>query len=350
MGIRCWMLLTPGALHLFARLTTYDDNSCTSAKISVVPCLRKACLLKFKLTGGVQGREPLCLPWRPNDILQTVSKEVLSCLDQEPRGQLTNEVHTLIAHRVSELIRPGLDYAARRKGKKTKFSDAPKRRPLRFARFDRVVCLVGGDRQWASGNIQSLNEVDPSNPTVVFPYVVKTDPPQGRLISVPSDENDTVRAEVCFGQREGAMWFTLFCMPATPNKSRRFGVGDRVACAVEDETGDYSSWLPGTVLEMEYCFEEAAKKLLPDWEWDGVHGRVPYQVQLDTGVKVLVHRDEHWLVRDLRLQEAGIRQAANGVHCCKRIERRQRNGVWQAVDHKTCKVRPCDPPESDDSD
>ena len=36
-----------------------------------------------------------------------------------------------------------------------------------------------------------------------LPYVVKIDPPNSRLVSVPMDDNKVVRAEVCFGQRAG---------------------------------------------------------------------------------------------------------------------------------------------------
>ena len=41
----------------------------------------------------------------------------------------------------------------------------------------------------------------------------------------------------------------------------------------------------------------------------------PNQVRLDTGCDVLVHRDEHWLVRDLALQREGVRIGADGTRC-----------------------------------
>ena len=44
-------------------------------------------------------------------------------------------------------------------------------------------------------------------------YVVKIDPPNGRLISVPRDSHDIVRPEVCFGRRAGALFFTRMCRP-----------------------------------------------------------------------------------------------------------------------------------------
>ena len=54
-------------------------------------------------------------------------------------------------------------------------------------------------RGWAAGSVQALNEEDPSDPTgqTVLAYVVKIDPPDSRLVSVPKDTTDYVRAEVC---------------------------------------------------------------------------------------------------------------------------------------------------------
>ena len=89
---------------------------------------------------------------------------------------------------------------------------------------------------------------------------------------------------------------------------------------------------------------------------------MPYRVELDSGGKVLVHRDEHWLVRDLALQPAGPRQlppdaaaeqqqkkgtvAAMSV---VRIERRHKGDyTFEAVDHQTRRVRPCEPPSDDE--
>ena len=82
--------------------------------------------------------------------------------------------------------------------------------PLRFAKLDRVVCNIGGSRGWAAGSVQALNEEDPSDPSgeTLLAYVVKVDPPDSRLVSVPKDTNQYARAEVCFGQRAGAEWFT----------------------------------------------------------------------------------------------------------------------------------------------
>merc|ERR1712060_58519 len=84
--------------------------------------------------------------------------------------------------------------------------------------------------------------------------------------------------EVCFGQRDGAIWLTRMCLPKAVRKgaqrSRRFGMGDRVSCAVEDATGDYSDWAAGIVVAVDFPVESC----------DGVEGGMaPYSVVLDSG-------------------------------------------------------------------
>jgi hypothetical protein len=44
------------------------------------------------------------------------------------------------------------------------------------------------------------------------------------------------------------MLWTLYCLPVSQPRARRFGVSDRVACAVEDPTGDLSLWAAGLAL------------------------------------------------------------------------------------------------------
>ena len=99
----------------------------------------------------------------------------------------------------------------------------------------------------------------------------------------------------------------------------RFKAGDRVACAVEDATDAYTVWAAGTVLDVGYSLEAEAAELWPSRDWTGGAGIVPYRVELDNGSKVIVHRDEHWLVRDLALQPEGLRQAADGSRNMKRV-------------------------------
>ena len=220
----------------------------------------------------------------------------------------------------------------------------------RFLKLDRVVCKIGAPRPWAPGTIMSINEDDPEDPTrrSKVPYVVKCDPPVGRLISVPEDVNDLVRPEVCFGQRAGALWFTLFCLPTRPSKTRRFAVGERVACAVEDATDTYTVWAAGVVLAVDPGLEPDDPEQFNEQQLRHLAGfKVPYHVQLDTGRRVFVHKDEHWLVRDLRFQAEGPRQRP------KRMETQEvagSDGKWETIDHQTRRTRAAGPPSDSESD
>lgn len=275
------------------------------------------------------------------DILITVTDKVYKVLVRDGRPEMDDEDRDFIERRVHRMVRDCLERY-----------DAEARKQLRFRRTERVVCRMGGARPWASGNIQAVNEDDPQDETgrTKLPYVVKVDPPLNRLISVPKDDYDICRAEVCFGTRAGALWFTLYCMPWNPPRgARRFAVGDRVACAVEDESNDYSVWASGTVLDVDYDISADAAEMMRDRDWAKGKGVVPYRVQLDEGGTVLVHRDQHWLVRDLALQAARARQSTEG-RCLTRIEKRNRgDNTWEAIDHQTRRVRSCDP-ISDDED
>ena len=184
---------------------------------------------------------------------------------------------------------------------------------------------------------------------MLLPYVVKIDPPDATLISVPEDTYGFVRAEVCFGQRQRARMFTLCCKPLRQLATRRFGVGDCVTCAVEDATGDYTEWAAGQVVEVNHTVELADGEFTPG----GGPAVVPYRVLLDDSgdTHVLVHRDEHWLVRDLALQPEGPRQAAGGSRCLARICKCEvAAGGWGYVDHATRRVRPADGQVSDDEE
>ena len=172
------------------------------------------------------------------------------------------------------------------------------------------------------------------------------------LISVPQDVNHLVVPEICFCQtQDGGLsdLMTFMCIPRRPSKTRRFGVGARVACAVGDDTELWTAWAAGTVLDVDYSVKEDAEVALPKRNWDGQAALVPYRVELDAGRKVLVHRDEHWLIRDLQLQPVGPRQGADGTRRLARMEKR-RNGddQWEVVDHKTLRVRPAAPDSEDD--
>ena len=65
---------------------------------------------------------------------------------------------------------------------------------------------------------------------------------------------------------------------------------------------------------------------------------------------MLVHRDEHWLVRDLALQREGVRIGADGTRCLGKFSRREAAGGWEVVDQETRKVRRLQPGEESDED
>lgn len=228
-------------------------------------------------------------------------------------------------------------------------------RNLRFGKKAHVLCNLGD--QWSSGTVQAVNVIDPQARWLKLPYVVHLDPPISALISAPSDSNDTIRPEVCFGQSSDSLRVTLMCLPQV-HKSipRRFQVGDRVACLIEDCPEDPTGtvWAAGTIEEVDVSMEAAAKEELPHaWtsQWPLGVPAAPYRARLDNECSVLVHKDEHWLVRDLAHQPEGLCQGADGTRCVvDRIEKRQYDGAWVVVDHMTRKVRPCDPPDAQDSD
>jgi len=287
-----------------------------------------------------------------HDVLTEMQENVVSVMNRAGRDVMIDQDYAFIQRYVGKMV--GLMLAK----VETK---------LRFQKGDRVMCNVGGERRWASGTVQAVNERDPEDPTgrTVVAYVVKVDPPDARLVSAPRDSDELIFTECCFGQRADALWFTLLAMPLRSLKTRRFALGERVAVAVEDASAEYSVWRAGTVTELDCTVEADATGLLPEHRnWSGVV--VPYKVTLDqtckesgceesscsaSGREVLVHRDEHWLVRDLALQPEGARTAADGTRCVARLSRRQRSdGVWEAVDHSTRRVRPEAEEEDDEED
>eukprot|EP00964_Phaeocystis_antarctica_P135838 scaffold100219_cov66-Phaeocystis_antarctica.AAC.2 len=286
-------------------------------------------------------------------VLMKVTDEMCSLLVDELRAELSSADLQLIDSRVSQLV----DEQLAREGQPTK---------TRFQKFERVVCRIGGEEGWAPGTIQALDEVDPEDPTgqSTLPYVVKLDAPIGRLISVPSDDNSLCRAEVCFGHRSvklasgcSALSFTLRCKPqAKGGQKLRFCVADRVTCAIEDESGDFTVWSAGKVTDVGYDMEQDVmcedRDFALAWNWAKRPGVVPYRVLLDSGVAVNVHRDVHWLVRDLALQPAGPRQSEDGERNVKRLVKRRcgESSSWECIDHATRKVRIQEGVDSSDDD
>ena len=278
-------------------------------------------------------------------ILRAVADEVFELLLEEMRPELSSKDHQYIEGKVARMVEEALAAPAR---------------PFRFQKAERVVCRIGGEHGWAAGTIQALDEDDPQDPTgrSMLPYVVKLDAPINRLISVPHDEGSLCRAEVCFGRRDDALSFTLRCKPVRrPNQAQRFGAGDLVACAIEDESGDYSVWAAGRVSDVDYNVEQDVMMKDRDfglsWNWTKKTGVIPYRVLLDSGEHVYVHNDVHWLLRDLALQPAGPRQSADGTRALKRMAKRRRGeDGWEMIDHATRKVRhhAADKDSSDESD
>ena len=304
------------------RLQPEENQELTEEEASLIEIISNAVHDELTQCGADQINADIT-----DDVLSTVAA-VCEMMQSEKRTALNVDDYELIRLKVRKLT--------------MKFVPKPKRR---FALLDRVVCRIGGDIGWAAGAVQSLDEDDPSDPTGqrVLPYVVKLDPPVGRMISAPSDDNSVIVAEVCFGQRRDALWFTRMCLPKAVRKgaqrSQRFNMGDRVACAVEDATGNYADWAHGTVTAVGYPVEAE----------DGVAGGVaPYQVLLDNGgCSVLVHQDEHWLLRDLQYQPVGP-QATKASRTRERLVRRHKGDyTFEAIDHMTRRVRPCPPPASD---
>ena len=85
---------------------------------------------------------------------------------------------------------------------------------------------------------------------------------------------------------------------------------------------------------------EQERELGLSWDWTRRSGIVPYRVLLDRGGSVLVHRDVHWLVRDLALQAEGPRQSEDGTRNMKRLVKRRRGETeWELIDHVTRRVR-----------
>ena len=59
----------------------------------------------------------------------------------------------------------------------------------------------------------------------------------------------------------------------------------------------------------------------------------PLHLVMTWQVEVLVHLDEHTLIRDLSLQPAGPRIAEDGTRCLQRMSKRKTDDGWESVDH-----------------
>ena len=248
-------------------------------------------------------------------------------------AELTEVDADFIKTLVSKLVKPILEQYALKGAQE-----------LRFQKGSHTVCNLGPT--WMSGHVQAVNEPDAQQAWVKLPYVVFLNEPLSRLISAPNDTNDTIMAEVCFGQSaEEGLAFTLMCLPLQHKPvPRRFSVGERVACLIEESVPDPQGtvWAAGTVSEVEVSMEKAAKDHLPQRQWPFGVPVAPYRVSMDKGFSVLVHKDEHWLVRDLAYQKEfeGTCDGKGVTKPVERLEKQQNGGKWVHVDHMTRKVRP----------
>ena len=258
----------------------------------------------------------------PEQLLRTGEHEhIVGCISDRVCARMAYVQHTALDEEDHALIR-------RTSTQIVRHLLHPPGTGRRFVMHDRVVCHLTGQRAWAAGTIVKLDQDDDDDPTGEnpLPYLVKIDPPKSRIVCAPRDDNDVVRAEVCFRQNADGLFFSLFCKPRNQTKIRRFGVGDRVACAIDNITGDDITWAAGTVIELNFDAGPDARQAFPSWDWPCVDGIVPYRVLLDAGAHVLVHRDEHWLVRDLRIQPVGPR-AAMGTRSLTRFTKRREGDV-----------------------
>lgn len=284
----------------------------------------------------------LLRPHHVHDIVEAIAQHIMAVLQEENRAELGDDGRAFVEWRVGQCVCMCFEqYAAERKNT-----------PTRFLKLERVLICVDADKNtWASGSIEKINEDNPDDlqgPT--FPYMVRLDAPDNRLLPVKADEYAHCRAEVCFGQRANALLSTFSSMPPILRgkaAARRFKAGERVAVAVEDASDKYSDWVAGTVVDVEWSVAQDAAQLLPSRDWSGNKGVVPYRVELDSGATVLVHKDEHWLIRDLTLQTPGPRQCEDGRCLTRLIKRHKGDYTFEAVDHGTRRVRPCEPPEDE---
>lgn len=86
---------------------------------------------------------------------------------------------------------------SRRRKKSAPKDEIDPTKSWRFAQYDCVRCNLG-ESGWCSGNVQALDEPNPSGKAASLPYVVMLNPPMKQLISVPQDSNVCVLPDVCF--------------------------------------------------------------------------------------------------------------------------------------------------------
>ena len=117
-------------------------------------------------------------------IVKDVSGRVCSRMELDQRTTLEEQDREFIREKCAQMVQSHLHPCDDR----------------RFRTKDRVVCRLAQPPSWVAGTIVETERDGPDAPTGRrrVPYLVKVDPPNGRLICVPRDESDVVRAEACF--------------------------------------------------------------------------------------------------------------------------------------------------------
>ena len=93
-----------------------------------------------------------------------------------------------------------------------------------------------------------MNEPNPQDPMELFPYVVKLDPPLGKLISVPEDRKNFCRSEICFdGDVPGGAQFSIACLArvaikCTARHPTHWLISTQVPPSQPDEEAAFCGW------------------------------------------------------------------------------------------------------------
>merc|ERR1712032_423716 len=187
--------------------------------------------------------------------------------------------------------------------------------------------------RWLSGHIVGTAVPDDDG---ILPYLVKTDPLPGvptRTISVPQDDDEICRQEVCFDPYSELHLMKAAAAPAPEagKRNTRFTVGDEVVCRIRNRPDDkLEQWVPGKVSET-WAKVPGEQK----WEIGGVSGDYPdavaYKVDLSPSGWIYYHRDDYTLIR-----RKGLEPQTRVKGVSKRMEVRvAKDGSKTRFDHAT---------------
>jgi hypothetical protein len=220
------------------------------------------------------------------------------------------------------------------------------RKDLRFDLNDRVLCYCGP--RWLSGHVVGTAVPDEGE---VLPYLVKTDPLPGlssKTISVPNDKDGTCTQEICFDPTTDMhlVKAAATVLTGSTRPKLRFAQGEKVCVRLRNGEDGLERWLPGVV-------DTLWAELPGPHDWfisDDCKGQYPthvaYQVVLNEGGWVYVHRDHHTLIR----REA-FRPTARVKGISKRFEiRTTADGTKEQVDHQSERKKRMREEDLDDSD